>query len=309
MPLFTLAIPVYNNEKIGKCIDSILNQKFDDYEVIIINDGSTDETEKVIKSKIKNRNNVQLLNFKNGGLATARNRAIAAANGEYLWMIDSDDYIKENALELLHSYIKKYKYDIVFFDYLVVNEDEKKIKNSFIKLDAKEMKKVTSKNSLLDAYMKRKVHSYAWGYVARKNLYDNIVYPDGQNYEDLKTSYKIFEKINKLGFIDERLYYYVQTSGSITHTVTKSNIEDFYNAGKEMCMNLKNYNDLEKKVEVFYVGILLNCYYNMLKVDVKTSSKYKEELMEGLKKWKVNYFELLKSPYWKKFILVVLGIK
>ena len=108
MPKFSIIIPVYNVEKyIKKCLDSVFSQSYKDYEVIVVNDGSTDKSMDIAKEY-----NVKIINQKNAGLSITRNNGLQIANGEYISFIDSDDWVDLDFLEKLYNTAKKYDADI-----------------------------------------------------------------------------------------------------------------------------------------------------------------------------------------------------
>lgn len=116
MPTFSLILPVYNTaEFLEKCIDSILGQSYADFEVILVNDGSTDNSLEICRKYQDDR--ILVLDKKNGGVSSARNFGINHATGDYIWFIDSDDWIPGNALEIVHSHITADAVDILLFNY------------------------------------------------------------------------------------------------------------------------------------------------------------------------------------------------
>ena len=125
MPKFSVIVPVYNTEKyLRKCIDSILNQSYDDYEIIIVNDGSTDSSKKIINEYCKTfSSKIKGVHKKNGGLSDARNKGVKKACGDYLLFVDSDDYIEKNLLKTLSKKLKD-EPDIIRFQIKEVHEDK-----------------------------------------------------------------------------------------------------------------------------------------------------------------------------------------
>ena len=116
MPKISVIVPAYNIELyIGKCIDTLANQTLDDLEIIIINDGSTDRTEDVIKKKIEKYSdkNIVLFNKENGGQSDARNYGIKNATGDYIAFVDGDDYVEPDMFEQMYKKVLEYPYDIV----------------------------------------------------------------------------------------------------------------------------------------------------------------------------------------------------
>lgn len=301
---FSIVIPVYNNPAIDRCLESILHQTYNDFELIVINDGSDDSTLDVVNSVLENDNRAKVLSFVNGGLATARNRGIAASSGEYIWMIDSDDYIENNALELVNKFIEQHDSELIMIDYYVVDEQRHVLNNAYLKADLKGLPETGTAKDLLSAYLDRKIHSYAWAYVAKRYLYNNIKYPDGKNYEDLRTTYKVFGSVNRMGVLKNKLYYYVQTQNSITHTVTEKNILDFYDAGTEMCNSVSELNEFEHIAAKFYVGILVNCIYNLKKVDKYKAKQMMNKLSDYRKLKRIRVVSLIGTPYFYKILML-----
>ena len=118
----SVIVPVYTTETyLEKWLDSIINQDFNDYEIIIINDGSTDDSNKIINKYVEKYSNIKAFNKQNGGLSSARNLGIEKANGKYLMFVDSDDYIEPNMCEIMINTIKKYNVDIVRCNYRFIN--------------------------------------------------------------------------------------------------------------------------------------------------------------------------------------------
>ena len=123
---FSLIIPAYNVEKyIKKCLDSVLNQTYNNYEIIIINDGSTDNTSKILES-YKSNKKIKIINQENKGLSNARNTGVSNAKGDYILFIDSDDFIEKELLEILNKTIKDE--DLVRFQIRILDETNKIIK-------------------------------------------------------------------------------------------------------------------------------------------------------------------------------------
>lgn len=125
-PAISVIIPVYNaQEGLGQCIDSLLDQTFSDYEIIILNDGSTDNSLEVIQNYASKNDSIRVIDKENEGVAKTRNRGIVLAKGEYIVFIDNDDFIAPDYLECFYEAIEKEKLDIVIGGYKRVNKDHK----------------------------------------------------------------------------------------------------------------------------------------------------------------------------------------
>lgn len=214
MTKFSLIVPVYNTEKyLEKCLNSIINQTFDDYEVIVVNDGSTDNSEKIIDDFCNKYTNIKKLNKENGGLSDARNKGISVAEGEYLLFIDSDDYIENNLLYNINDIIKEKDYDLIKFGYDLVYENKIENTNNFVfdkEYNGEEVfkKMVANKNPF----------EMAWLYAYKRSFWNNYYfsYPKGYYHEDLGLTPKIILKAKSFYSIYYIGYHYVQMGSSIT---------------------------------------------------------------------------------------------
>lgn len=128
MPMFSIIIPVYNSANtIRECLESIVSQSFSDFEVIIVNDGSTDNTEEIIKSFSENDTRIKLYSFPNSGVSETRRRGISLATGEYILQVDSDDTINSDLFSQLSVVIYKFEFpEIIRFNCELVGDNPKK---------------------------------------------------------------------------------------------------------------------------------------------------------------------------------------
>lgn len=125
-PFFSVIIPVYNTEDyLERCIQSFLKQKFKDYEMILVNDGSTDSSGAICDNYAAEYSHIRVVHKKNGGLSSARNAGTQEALGEYIWWVDADDWVDENSLAMLYDAAKKTRADFVKFNYVRVINREK----------------------------------------------------------------------------------------------------------------------------------------------------------------------------------------
>lgn len=123
-PFISVVIPVYNVEQfLEECVDSVLSQTFQDYEIILVDDGATDNSGAICDEYTKKDNRIKVIHRKNGGLSAARNTGLDAANGEYVYFLDSDDWLKKETLETLVHLAKSDNSDVVFFDAFVFFTD------------------------------------------------------------------------------------------------------------------------------------------------------------------------------------------
>ena len=211
-PLVSIVIPCYNVEKyVKKCISSVTNQTYGNLEIVIVNDGSSDNTGKII-NQFKDRR-IKIINQKNGGLSSARNSGIKAAKGELICFIDGDDYIDTHFIEVLVKDMDDNDADIAACDFKKVYED--KTSKSPKILSGKTYSNIEALEKML--YF-RNISNSAWGKMYKSKLFDSgIIFPVGKRYEDLATIYKLFALANRVVINKSKLYYYLQRNESIIH--------------------------------------------------------------------------------------------
>lgn len=212
-PLISVIVPAYNVEKyIKTCLDSLINQTYSHFEIIIINDGSTDQTEEILRSYQSNPK-FRIYSQKNGGLSAARNHGLKLANGELVCFIDSDDSVKSDYLEkLVAPFIDCADVDITVCGY------QEKFEKSEIDHVLK-TQKITGYQATEDLLIKQQdFNVLAWNKLYRKSLFTDydIEYPVGQIHEDNLTTYKLFSHSQTVVYISDVLYIYQRTHSEIT---------------------------------------------------------------------------------------------
>ena len=241
----SIIVPVYNVEEyLEKCLDSLINQTFKDIEIIIVNDGSPDNSEKIINKYIEKYHNIKYLKKKNGGLSSARNYGIKHAKGEYILFIDSDDYIENNMTELMYNKIINDNSDIVVceFNYDFGNKKIRSYSNLDYTSDPKKKYLLTPPMACIRMY--------------KKELFNDIKFREGIYYEDLEINPKMVLYAKKISFLDEALYNYVIRDNSIMRTREFNNkLHDIYDV-LDYNYKLLN-NDYPNEVEYMYITHLL----------------------------------------------------
>lgn len=200
-PLISILIPCYNGEKtIGKTITSVLNQTYNNLDIVIINDGSTDNTLKVVNDFATNDKRIRIISQENQGLSITRNVLVNNSLGEYFYFIDADDFIELNTIELLTNETKNNE-DLVFAKSFVGEEKSEKKFNFHSNIK----KGYTSEDLLM------KVCTYAWGILINKEFWDKYMFSflnvKKVHLEDILIVY-VFSKAKKIGIIDSYLYHY-----------------------------------------------------------------------------------------------------
>lgn len=251
---YTIIITVYNKEKyIERCIKSALDQSYKNYEIIVVNDGSTDNSENIIN---KYKNKIKYYYKENTGIADTRNYAINKVKTKYFLFIDADDYIKPDLLEQVDKYDN---YDVLSFD--AINIDEKNNKT-------RDIKKPIHNGNGQDYFKKLVKHksefTVPWGYIYNTSFFKNndFKYPKGKILEDFYLTPLIILKCEKLISIDYKGYYYVIDDNGIINnkrniTKIKNIYLEYYDELKEK-INEYNYNQNITKLYIsFLAGILI----------------------------------------------------
>ncbi len=212
--LVSVIIPVYNVEKyLDDCLKSILNQKYDNLEIIIVDDGSTDKSGDIAKRYASSNKSIKIVHQKNGGLSSARNTGIKHAHGEWVVFVDSDDYVDEHYVARLIEKANKSQADVVTCSFTPFSDD-----GSLLKKIPVWPEKIMSGYEAIDDMTAHRQPAYICLSIFRLALFkeNNIVFPEGQEYEDIITRIKLLYFAKKVAFLNDRLYYYRIRKDSIT---------------------------------------------------------------------------------------------
>lgn len=268
----SIIIPVYNSEKyIKKCLDSVLNQKTKyAYQVICINDGSTDTSLSILNEYKTKFNNLFIIDQKNGGISVARNNGIRAASGKYLGFIDNDDWVTENYIQTLLDKAYENDADIVKCNHvnysIPLNEVTGVIRHNDASIDNFELNIMEFKG-------------YIWGGIIKKSIFNKIRFPEGCWYEDIMMRFTLMRICKKFEYIDKNLYYYALHKTNSSKTLwKKDNIKtlDFYYLLNSLCKINKDFNISTDYV--FYNQLVYELGPNLWLRTRKLSKKLRETL-------------------------------
>lgn len=255
MNKISIIIPVYNVEKyLKRCLDSIINQSLKDLEIICINDGSTDNSLKIIEEYSKKDTRIKIITQKNSGISATRNRGIALANGEYISFIDSDDWVDLNFYEKLYSSAKKYNADIAAAGIIRLNKHRQKFYLNF----SEEKTYTTPKEKFRICDIPD--INYVWNKIYKlekiKNL--KLKFQEGIVYEDLIYTPQAIYYLDKLVTVPNTYYYYWRTPNSIVTNKSKTykdNLKYAKNLASEFIkthnINVENHTTKIKRFKLF----------------------------------------------------------
>ena len=275
--LVSIIVPIYKVENyLEKCLESIIAQTHKNLQIILIDDGSPDGCGKICDTYAKKDSRITVIHQKNMGLSAARNAGFKIVKGKYIGFVDSDDYIAADMYESLVTAIEKYDTDISMCSYY-------KVENNIVsKAQYPEIKDcVYSKNEALkELLIDHKIQNYVWNKLYKKELFSNVRFPDGKEFEDIATIFYVFEKINSIVKISQTNYFYVTRPESIVNDVSRKTINNYLEFSIKRYLyinkkypNLKLYNDynlVNSTVQAFYDAI------NLKDADFLKSSNFKK---------------------------------
>lgn len=295
MAKISIIVPVYNSEKyLSKCLDSLVNQTLQDIEIIIINDGSTDNSQNIIDNYVQNYSN-KIKNFsqQNAGQASARNFGIKIAKGEFIAFADSDDYLELDAYEKAYTFAIQNNFDIVSFNFWEENEGNK-YKSSYYRFTDVEpnIKYVLNETC-------------PWNKIIRTNLFtqNNIKFLDNYIYEDLELIPRLILYTDKVGFLDsEYLYnYIIHPSSTMRQNSYTSKLSNIYFVMEQLKNNFQN-TKYTKELEFIFIEHLLHGatlrYLNYSEGN-KDIEKISNIMKENFKNWQKNEYYKSQSLKYK----------
>lgn len=232
----TIAVPVYNVEPyLKRCLDSLVNQKYQKKEILIVNDGSSDNSLAIIKSYAKKYNYIRYIDQTNKGLAYVRNVCVKEAKGKYISFIDSDDFVLDDLYEHLMPIVERKNVDIMCFGVLNLYENSKN-KLCFSEINKKNeiLKLYSSVDALDEFFLPNNIDVITCNKIIKKSLYDGIDYPQGKLYEDMFTNYKIISKSKTILCSSNKYYVYCHRASSIGGMKFNDKTMDLYKAVTEV---------------------------------------------------------------------------
>ncbi len=211
----SVIVPIYMGAPwLKRCVASIRNQSYTNTEIILVDDGSPDESGEICDELQKTDSRIKVVHKENGGLSDARNAGIAVAGGEYIMHVDEDDYIHPDTLKIMHGVISSTGADIAVFDFEMIPD---KLVESFPVIEkVKEPVCYEGQDIMNQLWYKNLRTVVVWDKIYRKSVYDHTCYIKGRIHDDESAIHYILGQCKKIAYVDEKLYYYVQREGSIT---------------------------------------------------------------------------------------------
>lgn len=289
MPKVSVIVPIYNVEKyLEKCINSLLSQTLEDIQIILVNDGSKDNSGNIAKEYEKNnKDRVIYVEKENGGLSDARNYGLKYATGDFIAFLDSDDYIEKNAYEEMYNKAIEENVDYVECDFIWEFPNKIRVDKQYPYKNKKEMLSF--------------VRVVAWNKLIKRQLIidNNLEFPKGLRYEDVEFTYKLIPFINKFTYVDKPFIHYVQREGSIANVQNERTAEIFTVLDNVIEFYKENNIYDEYRDELEY-----NCARYLLCSSLKRMCKIKDKIVreklltESWERLNLNF------PNWKENIIL-----
>lgn len=289
MPKVSVIVPIYNVEKyLEKCINSLLSQTLEDIQIILVNDGSKDNSGNIAREYEKNnKNRIIYVEKENGGLSDARNHGLKYATGDFVAFLDSDDYIEKNAYEEMYNKAIEENADYVECDFIWEFPNKIRVDKQYPYKNKKEMLSF--------------VRVVAWNKLIKRQLItdNNLEFPKGLRYEDVEFTYKLIPFVNKFAYVDKPFIHYVQREGSIANVQNERTAEIFTVLDNVIEFYKKNniYEEYGDELEYNYARYLLcSSLKRMCKIKDKT---IREKLLtESWERLNLNF------PNWKENVIL-----
>jgi len=269
-PFFSIIVPVYNVESyISTCVNSILKQNYVRFEILLINDGSTDNSAKICDDYAALNKEVRVIHQKNGGLSSARNTGLQNAKGNYIWFVDSDDWIAENALEIIAKELNDDIEMLGFYESKYIENEERFIKQ-------KKIIKIETTNGFSYINANDKFVPSVCFYVYNINFINKhgLLFKEKLIHEDDYFSLQCFAKVTQIRKIENVLYYYrIRENSIVTRNVTIEKLNSLLEIVK-LCKSLRNSSlggfFIESRIRT-YLNIFFNNLVNFEKKDNKNT--------------------------------------
>lgn len=247
-PLISVIIPAYNAEKtIRDCLNAVCSQTYRELEIIVINDGSTDNTAAILDEFRLADSRINAISQCNGGVSSARNTGLLNASGDYIAFVDSDDIAESQMIEILYDGIVSSNSDISICGHWVTFMGQRHMQFGLLR---RCQRVLSGKEALQMLIYDKEIKSYPWDKLYKRELFQGILFPVGRIFEDYATMYKVFMRAHKVYQTSQPLYQYVHVANSLSRNFNPKGEYHFFQAVKERFLFMQNHpwliNDMKR---------------------------------------------------------------
>lgn len=305
-PLISVIVPVYGVEKyINKCVDSILSQTYNNLEILLIDDGTLDRSGIICDEYARKDTRIKVFHKENGGLSDARNYGIQHANGDYMTFVDSDDYIDNDYVEFLYNLLASGNYKLSICSIHVLYTSNNRICNK----GNGNTVTLSGKKCIEMMCYHKEVDTAAYAKLYHRDLFKNVRFPKGKIFEDIGTSYLLFEQCSNIicSFVPK--YWYVIREGSIVTSDFNEKKLDLLEMTDKMAAHVcLKYPDLSRAVLRRQGYARLSTLNQMLNLKDEKYDLVKQQLIEFLKSNAIAICADYKTPIRDKIAYLCLLI-
>ena len=287
----SVVVPVYNVEQyLEKCVNSIINQTYKNLEIILVDDGATDNSGEMCDELAKLDDRISVYHKENGGLSDARNYGVERATGEYIGFVDSDDYIDAEMYEKLYEAIKKEDADVAECNLKIIYPNRVEL------FTEQNYYNVCTKREYLEEYLTiKKVFGSVWTKLIKSDIAKKLVFSQGKLYEDTYYAYDLINVANSFVLIDSPLYNYLMRENSITNSKFNPRIFDLVEIVEKFHNTVyENYPELEEAADCRKMYAYFSVLNSILLEDDFKNNSYYPKIVNYFKE---NYIKLLKNKY------------
>lgn len=287
----SIIIPVYNVEKyIEQCINSIIRQNYNNIEIIIINDGSTDNSKNIIEKYINIDERIIYREQSNKGVSVARNEALKISTGDYILFVDPDDYLSDKTIEKFVKEMNKSNADIIIGAYTKVFDDGIKGNDCIYTFNMDE-NSIYSGNEVCQMMLEAKVDGFLWNKMFRRELLAkyNFTFEENRCIEDWYPVFNHISNINKVKFINDSIYNYRQRSGSSVNKVNEKKLIDYEYAASLILNQAKSSNKFDIDTIKSFNANVLN---GIIRYYVESNSQKRINIYKSFDESKYSKYDL-----------------
>lgn len=297
--MISVVVPVYNvAQYLPDCVRSILMQNVADMEVILVDDGSTDNSGALCEQYAKRYSNVKVIHQENAGLSAARNTGIENAKGEFITFVDSDDMLAEGFISTALEIAQTYQAEFIAFSHVRCEAEVQWPIDYALKIKNVETHVYDERVQKMQKFLiGTEIGTTAWAKVYRRELFETIRYPEGKYHEDVFTTYKVVDKACRIVSISQEGYFYRKSPNSITTSgFSEKRLDSVEGKLQQLAFIRENYPSLRKEAET---GVIYACNQCMM---LMAQAKYKNREI-------LNSFQVLYRKYGKSYLTEPVSIK
>jgi glycosyltransferase involved in cell wall biosynthesis len=286
-PLISIIVAAYNIAPyISRCIDSLINQTYENIEIIIVNDGSTDDTGEIIDFYAKKDRRIKTIHKKNTGVSDTRNKGIVVAAGEYIGFVDGDDVVDKHMYEFLYHNLVKYNADISHCGYRIVRDNYEDI----LIHGTGEVRTQNRNQGVIDLLKGGLVEPSICNKLYKRNILEKAKFDSNiAMLEDLLFNINVFDNSHKSIFIDKPMYSYTQRIGSACHTKINSKIiNDPITVFELICDKYQNDSTIFPYAKARLISAYINCFKGLITTEYEQKEGYMRLVIQKLKENKFH---------------------